>query len=98
VRTDARQRDLCSPPKKKEAKQTDDSFSHFAQGELKYKTLTNQWHSSTPPNQTMLGNHETSKNLISVSLQKNIDTYQTETAHTYLYRRLTSFGLNYEKI
>jgi hypothetical protein len=51
-----------------------------------------------PPNQTMLGNHETSKNSISVSLQKNIDTYQTETAHTYLYRHLTSFGLNYEKI
>jgi hypothetical protein len=48
VRTDVRQRDLCSPPKNKEAKQTNDSFSYFAQGEMKYKTSTNQWHTSLP--------------------------------------------------
>jgi hypothetical protein len=41
-------RDLCSPPKKKEAKQTNNSFSHLAQGERKYKTSTNQWHTSPP--------------------------------------------------
>jgi hypothetical protein len=49
VRTVARQRAVFTTQKKKEAKQTNDSFSCFAQGEWKCKTLTNQWHISPPP-------------------------------------------------